>query len=170
MEQVYSFSHQMESIGLAPSSELLEFKIVKKDEVLANLFGIKDIEPVYKIVRLRKANGDPLLLETTFIPAKYHPGLDANKLVDGSLYDMLRDDAKILPHTAEETYESIVFEKHISNLLKCAQRSSGFYIERITRMESGEIYELTQSFMRGDRSKIAIKLQQDVYTFNRSIE
>ncbi|WP_066646752.1 GntR family transcriptional regulator [Christensenella timonensis] len=170
MEQVYSFSHQMEASSLVPSSRLLEFKTIAASDGLIDLFGLEENDPVYEIVRLRMANGEPLLLETTFLPVKVHPTLRAEVLESGSLYDSLRDEAKISPYIAEETYESIVFEESICKMLECQYPTCGFYVERITRQESGDAYELTQSFMRGDRSKISITLQQDIYTFNRSID
>ena len=170
MEQVYSFSHEMEASNLVPSSRLLEFKVIPAADDLVELFGIEPGEPVYEFMRLRMANGEPLLLETTFLPVKIHPTLTEEILANGSLYDSLRDDAKISPYIAEETYESIIFEEEIAKMLECPKHCCGFFVERITRQKSGEAYELTQSFMRGDRSKISITLQQDIYTFNRSID
>ena len=170
MEQVYSFSHEMEASNLIPSSLLLEFKVIAATDGLIDLFDIQPDEPVYEFMRLRRANGEPLLLETTFLPVKVHPTLTEDILKNGSIYDSLRDDAKISPYIAEETYESIIFEEEIAKMLECPKHSCGFYIERITRQKSGEAYELTQSFMRGDRSKISITLQQDIYTVNRSID
>lgn len=170
MEQVYNFSHEMKALGLTPSSRLLEFGTIDATEDLAQLFDIASGEKVYRLMRVRLANDEPLLLETSFLPVNIYPNLTEGKLKDSSLYELLRDEAKIEPFIAEERYESIIFEKKIADVLECQPNSSGFFIERETKMASGKVYELTQSFMRGDRSKIVITLQQDVYTFNRNID
>lgn len=168
MEQVYSFTHEMTTLGLSPSSRLLEFETVESGDMAAN-FEIAPGDLLYHILRVRMANGEPLLLETTHVPVKCCEGLTREKLERGSLYDLLYQ-AGIRPFKAEETYESIVMEKNVCELLDCPPKTPGFYIERTTRSSDGKIYELTQSFMRGDRSKIVLTLQQDNYFFNRNID
>ncbi len=168
MEQVYSFTHEMKTLGLSPSSKILEFETIESGDMAAN-FGILPNERLYHIMRVRMANNEPLLLETTHVPVKYCKGLNLEKLENASLYDLLYE-AGIHPFRAEETYECIAMEKNVCELLDCHPKTPGFYIERTTRSSDDRVYELTQSFMRGDRSKIVLTLQQDSYSFNRNIE
>ncbi len=170
MEQVYSFSHEMDELGLEPTSKLLDFRKEDATEDLSLLFKLNPGEKVFRITRLRLAAGEPLLLETSFLPVKICEGLTGEMLKHGSLYDILRDEAKVVPYIAEETYESIVLEEKIASLLECPPGSSGFYVERETRLISGETYELTQSFTRGDRVKIVVTLQQDIHTVSRNVD
>lgn len=169
MENIYSFSHQMQAEGLVPSSHLLKFKKIPATRDFADIFEIEKGEMLYEFVRIRLADNIPLLLETSYMPVEIHPTLREEVIANGSLYDSLRDDANIVPFVAEETYESVVMEDSVCELLECPPRSSGFFIERIARIGSGKVYEFTQSFMRGDRSKISITLQEGNYSFARSV-
>lgn len=169
MEQVYSFTHEMVALGLKPSSRILEFEEVEAGD-LSRIFRISPDDLIYHIMRVRQANAEPLLLETTYVPVKHYGGITREKLEGGSLYDLLQDHAGIQPYNAEETYESIVLDKKVCQLLGCPAKTPGFFIERATRLANGEVYEITQSFMRGDRSKIVLTLHQDSYSFNRDIE
>lgn len=169
MEQVYSFTHEMINLGLSPTSKILEFEKVECGD-MTGIFALSAEDFLHKIMRVRMANNEPLLLETTYIPMKYYGGLTREKLDNKSLYDLLSHEAGIYPNNAEETYESIAMEKNICELLDCQPRTPGFFIERFTRLPNGKVYELTQSFMRGDRSKIVLTLQQDSYSFNRNIK
>ena len=169
MEKIYSFSHQMEAEGQKPSSKALKFSKIPATRGLARIFEIEQGEELYEFIRVRLSNDIPMLLETTYIPVKIHPSLKIEDIEKGSLYDFLRDVAGVVPKIAEETYESVVIEDGICEILKCPKKSSGFFIERIARLDNDEVYEFTQSFMRGDRSKISITLQQDHYTFNRRL-
>lgn len=169
MEQVYSFTHQMQAMGLNPTSQIVEFETIPSSDDFVKLFDLEPGERVYRIVRLRKANEEPMLLETSYMPVRIYPGLTEEKLHNTSLYDLLRDDAKVVPFKAEETYESVIFKDNIANMLECPIGSSGFYIERVTQMDSGETYELTQAFMRGDKSKLMVTLNQDMFTVNKGI-
>lgn len=167
--RVYSFSKQMTAMGLEPSSRLLEFETVQAGEELAHLFKNQPGVELYRIMRLRLADGEPLLLETTFLPVKLYAGLTRDKLGGKqSLYDLLEQEAGIIPYIAEESYESMNFTKKIADLLECPAGSAGFYIERSARRANGELFEYTQAFMRGDRSKIVLTLQQETDTFNRN--
>ncbi len=170
MEDVYSFSKEMRSLGLKPSSKILSFEtITAKMDIMKNL-GIKHSDQkVFKIVRIRLANGEPMLLETAYIPVYVIPNLTKEMILNESLYMIIKETAGIVPYEAQESYESIILEKDVACLLKCKQYSSGFYIERRTKTSSGEVYEFTQSLMRGDRTKFVITLRNDEVLFNRKV-
>ena len=171
VEEVYSFSNEMRNMGLVPSSDILDFKVVTPGMDLIKNLNLKDENiKVYKIVRVRLANGEPLLLETTYIPWFLIKDLTKTMLQNESLYKIFKDKAGILPCEAEESYESVILDKDIANILKCKQNSSGFFLERKARTKTGEIYEFTQSIMRGDRTKFVIKLKNNEILFNRSID
>lgn len=171
MDEVYSFSKEMRNLGLEPSSKILDFQIISAQmDVSINLELKEGSDRVYKLVRIRLANDEPLLLETSYIPVNIVPNLTKEMLENDSLYKVISEQAGIVPFEAEESYESIILDKDSANLLTCKQNSSGFFIERKTRMQSGEVYELTQSIMRGDRTKFVIKLKNKGIEFNRSID
>lgn len=171
MEEVYSFSNEMRNMGLVPSSDILDFRVVSPGMDLIKNLNLKDENvKVYKIVRVRLANEEPLLLETTYIPWFIVPDLTKIMLQNESLYKIFKDKAGIQPYEAEESYESVILDKEIACILKCKQNSSGFFLERKARTQTGEIYEFTQSIMRGDRTKFVIKLKNNEVQFNRSID
>ena len=169
MENVYSFTHEMEAADKIPSSRIVVFRRIKpQPDVARILFSTdNDIDEVYYIIRIRLADSIPLLMETVFIPAKTIPDLTEEKLQGHSLYDILRDEAGVVPVHAEESYESIIIEKGICALLECPKNTTGFYIERHAYNKKGDIYELTQSIMRGDLCKLVISLKQGNYSVNK---
>jgi GntR family transcriptional regulator len=168
-QEVYCFTHQMEAMNIKPSSNVLEFEKKEMPKDLAQLFGVDETEQIFRFVRVRLADGVPLLLETTYMPVHIYPELKADMLREHSFYDILASEVNVIPYHAEETYENVMFEQSIIDILECAPHASGFYVERITRKEDGSVYEFTQSFMRGDRSKFVVKLQNNTYTFKRDI-
>ncbi len=170
MEDVYSFSNEMKNLGLRPDSKVIEFLgILPQADLVENLELKNKNSRVYKIVRLRRANEEPLLLETTYIPVYVYPGLTEEMLKGESLYSLLREKAGIVPFEAEESYESIILDREVSKMLHCKSNSSGFYIERKAKTQTGEVYEFTQSIMRGDRTKFVVNLKNNGITFNRNI-
>lgn len=170
VQDVYSFSSEMRAMGLEPSSDVHKFQIVKPSEAIAKSLELKDNnQDVYEIVRVRRANGEPLLLETTFFPIYILPGLTRDRLEKGSLYTMVKEEAGMIPHVAEETYESMIIDDKTASLLNCRKGMSGFFVERQTWSMTGELYELTQSVIRGDRTKFKLQLKNNSVFWDRNI-
>lgn len=169
MDSIYSFTHEMESMGLKASSKIIKCEKVDPEEDISLLFAMEPGEQVYYIVRVRLAANQPLLLETTYLPVSFISDLTGKLLENTSLYDLLKE-KDIEPFRAEETYESMLITGDEARMLQCKNHTTGFSIERIAWLKSGQIFEFTQSIMRGDRSKIVINLQQNNCTVNRSIE
>jgi GntR family transcriptional regulator len=156
-------------MGLSPSSVVRGFENTLASDDVAKALGMK--EPalrVYRIVRLRCANGEPLLLETTFIPTHLLPGLTREDVERGSLYTLLAEQMQMKPEVAEETYETMVIDDKTAELLKCRPGIGGFFVERRTWNQTGELFELTQSVIRGDRTKFVLKLKNDSVSWDRS--
>lgn len=169
MDSIYSFTHEMESMGLKASSKIIKCDIVTPEEDISQLFALEAGEEVYHIVRVRLAANQPLLLETTYLPVSFISGLTGKILENTSMYDLLKEKG-FEPFRAEETYESMLIVGDEARMLQCKNHTTGFFIERIAWLQSGQIFEFTQSIMRGDRSKIVINLQQNNCTVNKSIE
>ncbi len=170
MEKVYSFSHQMEDSNIKPSSKVLEFKRIAAGLKLAEIFNISVDEMIFMIKRIRYADGIPMLVETTCIPFSVYPQLIEENLEQKSLYDILRHEGGIIPYVAEEVYESVIMKPDICKLIQRPKGSSGFYIERIAKTKSDNVYEFTQSYMRGDCNKIIVTLKEENDSYYSAIK
>jgi GntR family transcriptional regulator len=169
VEQIYSFSKEIKASGLTPSSHLISITLDYPDDFIKSILTVKEDEKVYCIKRLRLANEEPLLIETTYVPFSFIGVLSNKALETGSLYDML-DDAGIEPYSAVESYEAVILKPSVAELLKCKRNSPGFRIERRTTIKAGDTYEYTRSYMRGDRSKLVVTLGMDKVKIKKRIE
>ena len=163
MDSVYSFTHQMNASGKKPSSKVLEFKQIEADERLSGIFQKSMGERLYLIERIRYADDVPLLVEKTYIPVNLCPELLPEELKNQSLYDLLINKGHTIPYIAEELYESVIMPPEICESLECSEGSAGFYIERIAKTKDERVYEYTNSFMRGDSSKLSVTLKSNDY-------
>lgn len=171
LSNVYSFTSDMKKQGLKPSSEILEFKREEASiDLQKNLRLENSNTETFKIIRLRLANDQPLLIETTYIPVHLCPTISIEELKTGSLYKFLDSEMGIKPHRALETYEPISIEPKEANLLKCLPGTNGYFVERIAYLETGEIFELTQSIARGDKCIFQVELKEDEVNFTRKIQ
>ncbi len=84
-----SFSERMYRLGYTPSSEVLSIEILKEiDPHIAAVMHFKMGEKMYRISRIRKANGSPMAYEITYVFEKYCPDIQTMITDHTSLYDL----------------------------------------------------------------------------------
>ncbi len=122
----------MKNLGLTPSSKVLEQEIILATEDLAKNLNLKVREDkVIKLTRIRLADNEPLLIETTYIPYNLAPFSIEEDMEHNSLYSILSEKYQLFFSSAIETYEAISIGRKEAGLLKCKSLSPGFFIERI---------------------------------------
>ena len=166
LDDLYSFTSQLRGMGYTTSSQVLELAPLALDTETARGTGLAAGTPVWRICRLRLANGLPLLLETTLIVRSFCPQLSAAQLETGSLYRLLTD-AGLVMDRAVENYEPIVMDRETRRLLHCETNACAFLIHRRAYTRDGELFEVTRSVMPGQRSRLEVTLKKDGVTLHR---
>ena len=169
-ENVYSFTSEISSMGMQPSSTLVDFEIIDPtpDIVRVLELGSEDAK-VYRFTRIRKVNGEPLILETSFYPQFIYPKLTRELLETHSFYSLLYE-VGIVPASAVDSYEAVTLSRQEAELLGCKAGSCAFFVQRRTKTEAGATFEFTQSFIRADRVKLDVFLHKDGVSFARSVD
>jgi GntR family transcriptional regulator len=107
--------------------------------------------------RLRSLGGEPLLLESTDLPAALFPGLETVDLAHRSLYAVLADDYGRIVQTATESLEPVIPTARESALLEVPHHAPAMLIRRISADQSGILVELSSLVLRGDRSRFLLE-------------
>jgi GntR family transcriptional regulator len=87
-DTISSFSDDMRMRGLEPSTRLLGIETILADPVVAHDLRLGAKEKVVRLERLRLADGEPMCLEVSHLPARFASILEAGDL-DGSLHAIL---------------------------------------------------------------------------------
>lgn len=140
-----SFSEDMAARGRKASSSWVNRSegAVTPEESLT--LGLSPGTAVYRFSRIRYADGMPMALEYSTIPAAYLPGLDA---VEASLYQALAASGH-RPNRALQRLRAVLFTPEQAELLGVAQGAAGLLIERRAFL-NGQAVEVTTSYYRGD--------------------
>lgn len=167
LDNLYSFTMDMQQLGLKPTSRMLSFNLVNTDVLPLdkNLFSG---DKLYEIYRLRLADGKPILVEKTYIQEAFCRGLTEEMLLQDSLYRIFEDRYRLVLDKATETYEPIVLNQEYSELLECKKGTPSFFIHRITLDKDGKLIEYTESVTPGSNSRFEITLLKDTTRINRS--
>lgn len=156
----YSFTEEMKKLDKIPSSEVTGFEIVQADEKIASIFKINIEDLLYKISRIRKADGLPMMYETTYLPFSRFKGLTKDQLEDNPMYDILIKSFNARITSAEEYFMPILTNKLESVYLDIKEGSPSLKIERLT-YENTNVIEYTLSVARGDKFKYRVKLNNN---------
>ncbi len=144
--KISSFTEDIEARGRKPSSEWLvrDNGAVTPDESLS--LGLSPGTQVFRFHRLRMADGEPMAIEFSTIPAFALGEIDK---VGTSLYEALEASGN-RPIRALQRLRAIPLEGDIAAQLGVMEGSAGLYIERRGYLASGQTVEITESYYRGD--------------------
>jgi GntR family transcriptional regulator len=156
--ELTSFTDEMRRHGIVASSQVLECGASTATADIAARLDIPSTEPVFRLRRLRLADGTPMGLQTACIPMSLVPGITDLSFVGVSLYDVLADRYSLYPASASETYVAVSITADDAQWLKLPAGSPAMAAERVTCLADGRRLEYVQSIMRGDRYKIVLDL------------
>ena len=155
-----SFTDEMQSHGLAATSQVLDKGIIAAPADVAAHLKIRTAAPVFCLRRLRLADGVPMGVQTAHLPMEMVPGIEDVPFENQSLYDVLRSRFDLHPLSAKETLIAVAISAPDANLLRVPAGSPALAAERLTLLTQGVPLEYAQSIMRGDRYKVVLDLVQ----------
>ncbi|GAA3227294.1 GntR family transcriptional regulator [Dactylosporangium siamense] len=150
-----SFTEDMRQRGLEPSSEVLEFGVATPDPETAAMLGAPLQEECYRVVRLRLANGDPVALQTAYLPRRLYPDLTAEHFADSHLYDVMRRVYSIVPQWAEAIVQAHKPTAQEARHLDMATRDPVLVAWHLSLDDSLRSLEYVRSVYRSDRFSFA---------------
>lgn len=153
----FSVADAMRSRGVAITSKVIESSIVEASEQQREEFGCQPGAPLFRLRRLRFADGEPIVLEKSYLPLSLMPGLDTADFGARSLYDVLREDHGRVVSTAAETLEPVILTAAEATLLTVARGSPALLFRRTTRDRDDNVVEIGEGLLRGDRSRFLIQ-------------
>lgn len=157
LAESYSFTEQMKKLGKKPTTDIVSFETVHAIPYIADNLGINPGDDVYKLRRLRSADGMKMMIETTFIPTNYFQGLTLSQLESMPLYELYPKTYKQEIKYADEEFFASVAQKKEADQLDIPVGSACLRIYRTTYNQDNKIIEYTISVARGDQFTYKIR-------------
>lgn len=160
---INSFTEEMRQQGRVPSSRVLDFRRIRSGARQARQLRLPVGDPIVRFTRVRLADGEPIGLETTCVPAALVPGLVEADL-DSSWYELLaeRYSTPILHGTS--LIEPVVLGQREAKLLGTSPGRPAFRIETTTFGVSGAVVDFEVDVYRGDRYSLTADLGPEQVT------
>ncbi len=145
------FTQDMQARGKRPGAKVLQLEVIPAPPTIIRTLQLRTSDQVILLKRLRLADGEPVAVETDYLPDALCHGLLKEKLNGRSLYDVLTKNYNIVPTRAEQQMEAVVCPPAEAKLLGIRRGSPVLHIHRTTFNRDGRPFEMVESFYRGDK-------------------
>lgn len=156
LTQAYSFTEQMREMGRDPKTTILEFSDMEADKNLAEHMGVRLGEKLFKLKRLRSADGMPMMVERTYLPLRKFISLKRPLLETKPLYELIEVDFQEKIRVAEEEFFASIARPADARLLDIGEGAPVLDLVRTTYNTHNEIVEYTLSVARADQFKYKV--------------
>ena len=133
--------------------KVLSAKTISPSESIAERLSLTSTELIYKIVRLRYFNDEPVAIETLFIPEKKFPGL-LDKDLKIRIFDILAENYNVNILKFETTIEPVTLTYKESKILEVSKEKPALLVEKNCLDITGRPYLIAKGLFRGDRCKL----------------
>ncbi|MFC0273314.1 GntR family transcriptional regulator [Metabacillus herbersteinensis] len=147
-----SFTEDMVARGLSPSNKLITFEVFPASDRIAKQLQIPPTTPVYEIQRVRLADGIPMAIETSYLPASLIKGL-TKEIINHSLYNYVENTLSLKIERATQQLEASIARESETKLLQIDKGAPILLISRTSFLKDGTPFEFVKSAYRADRYK-----------------
>lgn len=160
LNTTFSFTDELKRRGFVPTNQLVSVEETV-DEDAAGYLQVNESELLLKIVRIRFADGEPIAVETSFLPTTVLSKEEALQLNQvQSLYALLKQTKGIVPDSAKEFYNIRYCDQTISRMMEQEEGEPNFFARRITYNSEMIPFEYTESYIRWDRYTLENNLKR----------
>lgn len=158
LSQIKSFTDEMKDRGIVPSTSYAHMEMVKADEKLAGMFGIRPGDELYRLERVRNGDGNPIVVFVSYFAPECGFELD-DSLYLGSIYQILQEKGISLVHVLE-CFDCLMPEAWIKEYLDIRKTMPVLRRIRKAYTENGNMLEYTMSYYRSDRYAYYVELKK----------
>jgi GntR family transcriptional regulator len=159
LTQLVSTTEDMQRRGWSLTTQVVSLEEVPSAPYIAHTLELAEGAGVFRLCRLRIVDGEPLSLQTAYLPVESCPGLEENDLTH-SLYRLLETRYGLRLWTGKEVLRARCATSYEAELLETKEGMPLMYMERVTYAASGVPVEYLEAVWRGDRYDFKVTLSR----------
>mgnify|MGYP001823500862 FL=1 len=156
----YTFSREIERHGMRPGTRVRAIGLEPAGDDVAEGLGLAPGTSVVALSRVRLADDQPVVSETSYLPAARFKGLEEVDFTSASLYETLSSAYGVRPMRARETFVPVLLRPDDAEVLGGAAGDPVLSVDRTTYDADGVIIEYCQSILRADRYRYSVELRE----------
>ena len=150
------FTEQMRRANVEAGAHLVRAGTSRPPDEVREALQLKRGENVHEILRVRSANGEPVTIESTYLPERLFPDMLDYDLTE-SLYSVMERAFGIIPFEVEETIEPVKATAQQAELLDVQPDDSLLLVVRTSWAANRAPFERSYDYFRPDRSRITVR-------------
>ncbi|MGX1194445.1 GntR family transcriptional regulator [Metabacillus sp. SLBN-84] len=159
LQGLTSFSEDMRSRGLEPSTRVISFKEVPASHDLASKLEVEAGTSLFELKRIRLADQLPMAYEMLYISKETAPDL-TEKIAQSSIYEYVENKLGLKIHHGRQVLEASIARRTEAEMLQVEEGAPVLMIERRSTLESNKPLEVVKSVYRADRYKFTIDMER----------
>jgi len=155
-----SFTEEMRSRGVVPSSRILTFREVRANQELASRLNIAPDSKLFRIRRIRLGDNTPVGIETLHISQQVIPRLN-RKVLYGSLYDYFESEFNIYVQHANNNVSAYLPNAPERQALEIDDKTPCLHMRMLDANQYDIPFMTAECIYRSDRYEISLRVQSD---------
>jgi GntR family transcriptional regulator len=158
LTELSGFVEDMQALGRHPTARVLDTRVVPASLSVAEQLSLPVGTQVYRIERVRLADGVPVSLDETYLPLAVGEKIVQHDLEAEPIFALLEDRYNLPLVEARYQLEATVADAHIAQALGVAPGSPIFLIERTSCCAGPTPIDYEKLYYRGDLIRFTTRL------------
>ena len=135
------------------TSKVINFEVQFPTEEVAAHLAIDTKSPVYYLIRVRLVDGEPYVMEKTYMPTKLIPGIN-DEILNGSIYEHITENLGLTIAGSHRKIRAAKPEGLDQEYLECKEDDPILEIEHVGFLNNGVPFEYSFSRHRYDKFEV----------------
>ncbi len=157
LQDLESISERARELGRSLESVVIEQRMTECNKKQAAAFAVPLGHKVLHLVRLRKLDATPVMIETTEVKIDGYDGILQHDFSRESLYDVL-ETYGVTGHSGSEKIRITFATPEEAEILEIAPGTALFYLSGEVRDEAGRLIERFKTVARSDKLQFTSRL------------
>ena len=158
---VWGFTDTFHNQGYKTGSQLIHFDVIFADSATAMSLAVPEKTTLYRIMRKRLLNDQPVGIESTHLVQAEFPGLESFNWNKESLYTVMREHYGKEPVCGVNYVEAAAADETIARLLSIPKNTPVLATERITCLSDLHPIEFVRAVYRADRMRLKVEMSPE---------
>lgn len=140
---------RMKIEGVSMKSKVLKFEyVIPNEEIRKNLKLPADTEIVIKVKKIVKDDGDPIVIENSWLSFELFSDLEKELLDNKTLYEIFRTEYNYELDKSQNIIKPVELNKYQKDLLEMYEKNCGLLLKRKTMSKTGQVLEFSRCIYR----------------------
>ncbi len=158
--KLQGFGEAMSSMGYETFSQVVSFKVIPADKVVAKKLEMAENEMVSEIRRVRYLNRAPISLDVSYLPRAIGERLIKEDLANRDIFLILENDYGYSLDQAELQIEAMLADESLARLIHLEEGSPVLRIERLTFTTENQPLDFEYLYYRGDAFQYRLRVER----------